>query len=91
MVVLEDAGNGGRHEGLAQANHVADQHAVAFVEVVGGDLDRCDLKIEELLAEVAGNAKLGQAEAGLLGKMVGHFQVDVVGRNAAARVPNFLG
>ena len=46
VVVLKDTGDGGRHEGLAQTDHVADEHAVAFVQMMGRDLDRGDLEIE---------------------------------------------
>ena len=63
VVILEDAGHGGGHERLAEANHVADQHAAALVEVVGGDLDRCFLELEQLVPEVPGNLELGQSPA----------------------------
>ena len=85
VVVLENRGQRRRHQRLAEADHVADQNAAALVQVMGGDLDRGDLELEELVAEVAGNAELGQAGAGLLGKVVGHLQVDVVGRSVSSR------
>ena len=91
MVVLEDAGDSGRHQSLAQANHVADQHAVAFVQMVGGNLDGGNLEIEELLAEVAGNAELGQTEAGLLGKVVGPSSGRCGTAERAAPVPSYPG
>ena len=64
MIVLEDAGQGGGHEGFAQADHVADENAAALVEVVGGDLHGLDLELEELVAEVARDAEFGQTPAG---------------------------
>jgi hypothetical protein len=89
VVVLEDARQRRRHERLAQADDVADEHAAALVQVVGGDLHRRLLELEELVAEVAGDAELGQAGARLLGEVVGHLEVDVIGRDRAARAPSF--
>jgi hypothetical protein len=89
-VVFEGTGKCRRHQGLAQANHVADQRAVAFVQVVDRDLHGSDLKIDSLLAEVAGNAKLGQTKSGLLGNVVGDVQVDMILRKRLLACPTVL-
>ncbi len=66
VIVLEDARQGGRHQRLAQAHHVADQHAAALVEMVGGDLDGGHLEFEELVSEVAWNVEIPADPRGLL-------------------------
>ncbi len=64
------------------------QDAAALVEVVGGDLDGGVLELEQRVAEVARDAELGQAGARLLGQVVGHLHVDVVGRERSLRAPS---
>ena len=88
VVVLEDARHGGRHQRLAQADHVADQHAAALVQVVRGDLHGGRLEVEQPVAELARNAELGQAGARFLRQVVGHLEVDVVRRDQLLRAPS---
>ena len=90
VVILEDARQRRGHERLAEADHVADQDAAALVQVVGGDLDGGLLEFEELVAEVAGDAELGQTGAGLLGQVIGHLDVDVVRRNRFRARPTLV-
>ena len=63
VVVLEDTCYRGGHEGLAKANHIANEHAAALVEVMRGNFDRSNLKVEELVAEVVWQAKLTDSSA----------------------------
>ena len=86
----KDACQGGGHQRLAQADDIADQHAAALVEVVGGDLDRRRLELEQLVAEVARDAELGKPGARLLRQVVGHLDVDVVRRDQSLRAPSSL-
>ena len=85
MIVLEDTGQGGGHQRLAETDHVADEDAAALVQMVGGDLDGLDLELEQLVAEVTRDAELRDAGASLLGQVVGHLDVDVVGRERLVR------
>ena len=87
VIVLEDLGQGGGDEGFAQAHHVPNEDPTALVEMVGGDLDRRHLKIEEGVAEDGGDAKFQQAGARLLGQVIGHLEVNVIGRDQAIRRP----
>ena len=50
--VLEHAGESGRHEGFAEADHVADDDTAAFLQVAGGDLHGGGLEVEERIAEI---------------------------------------
>ena len=61
----KDPGQRRRHQRLAQADDVADQDAAALVEMVGGDLDRGHLELEQRVAEVRRDAELGQARRAL--------------------------
>jgi hypothetical protein len=70
VVVLEDAGERGRHERLSEPDHVSDKNAAALVEVVGGYLDRRDLKVEQQVSEIGGNAELAQAGSRFLREVV---------------------
>ena len=81
VVVLKDLRKRRRHQRLAEANHVANEHAVALVEVMGGDLDGGRLKLEELVAEVCRDAKFGEAMPRLLREVISHLDVDVVRRD----------
>ena len=54
VVVLEDAGDCGGHQGLSEPHHIADEDSAAFVQVACGDLDRRLLEAEELVFEIAG-------------------------------------
>ena len=87
VIILENAGKGRGHERLAKTDHIADHHAAALVEVVGGDLDGGHLEFKELVAEVAGDAKLGETGSGLLGQVIGHLDVDVIRRNQLSACP----
>ena len=80
VVVLEDASDGGSHQGLAKSHHVADEHAVALVQVMGRYLDSSGLEVEQPVAEHLGNPELGETGAGFVREVVGHLEVDVVGR-----------
>ena len=80
VIVLEDTSNGSGHECLAQSHHIADEHAVAFIQVMRRYLDRSGLEVEQPVTEHLGNSELGKTGAGLVGEVVGHLQVDVVGR-----------
>ena len=71
MVIFENARYGSRHEGLAKAHHIPDQHAAPLVEMVRGNLDGRSLKGKELLLEDCRNPKLSQAGARLLRQVVG--------------------
>ncbi len=82
MIILEDTSQGGRHECLTQTDHIADEHSSTFVEMVGGDLDGSRLELEEPVAKVAGNAELRESGAYLLRKVVGDFQVNVIGERS---------
>ena len=66
VIVFEDASHGRRHQRLAEADDIADEHAAPLVEVVRGDLDRGDLELEQLVVKVARQAELRQAGAGFL-------------------------
>ena len=46
LVFLKDAGQGGRHEGLAESDYIADDDTAAFVEMVSSYLDGGFLKFE---------------------------------------------
>lgn len=66
-IVFKDASERGGHERFAQADHVADEDAAAFIEVMGGDLNCLDLKLEKFIAEIARDTKLGDPRQRLLG------------------------
>ena len=87
VVILEDAGERGGHERLAQTHHIADHHPAALVEMMGGDLHRRLLELEQRVAEVAGNAEFHQPGPRLLGQVVGHLDVDVVRGNQGGPRP----
>jgi hypothetical protein len=58
VVVFEDTRYRSGHERLAKANHIANEHTSALVEVMRGNLDRGNLKVKELIAKVAWKVKL---------------------------------
>ena len=80
IVVFEDLGQRRGHHRLAQAHHVADQHATALVEVVRGDLDGGGLEVEQRAVEDRGNAEFREPGPRFLREVVGHLQIDVIGR-----------
>ena len=81
VVVLEHPRQRGGHEGLAQADDVADDHAAPPVQVVRGDLHGGGLEVEEPVSEVPGNAELRQPGPRLLRQVVRHLDVDVMRRD----------
>ena len=88
--VLKQAREGGRHEGLAEADHVADDDAAAFFKVAGGDLDRGGLEVKEGIAEIGWQGELGEAGARLLGQVIRHFDVYVIWRDEVGPGPAFF-
>ena len=90
VVVLEDAGDSGGHQGLAQPHYVPDEHAAALVQMVRGNLDRRRLELEQPIAEVSWNPELGQAGAGFMREVIRHLEIDVIGRNQLAPRPTLL-
>lgn len=58
VVVLKYLSQRGGHHGFAKTHHIADQHTAALVEVVRGNLDSGDLKVEQGVTENRQNAEL---------------------------------
>ena len=81
VVILEDAGQGARHQCLAQPDHVADQHAIPLVQVMRGDLHRRLLELKQPIPKILGNLKLRETGARFLGQVVRHLEIDVIGRH----------
>ena len=90
VVVFENAREGRGHQRLAQPDDVADQHAVALVDVVCGDAHGRFLELEEAVLELARDAEFRQARPRFLRKVVGHLDIDVVGRDRRFARPAFL-
>lgn len=90
MIILENTRDCRGHERLAQTNHIANHHPATLVEVVGGDFDGGNLEFEQLVAEVAGDSKLGETGPGLLGQVIGHLDVDVIRRNRLWTCPTAI-
>ena len=90
MVVLEHAGQRCADSRLAQAYHIADQDAVALVQVVGGDLHRMGLEPHQLAFEDFGDAELADPLPRLARQVIGQFEVDVVGRHCLFARPTLL-
>ena len=81
-------GDGGGHESLSESHHVADEHAVALVQMVSGNLDRSGLEVEQAVPEHLRDPELSEARAGLVREVVGHLEVDVVRRNQGLPAPS---
>ena len=90
VVILEDASDGGSHECLAKSHDIPDKHAVALVQVMGRYLDGCCLEVEQPVAEHLGNPELGETRARLVREVIGHLEVDVVGRYQCFTCPTVL-
>ena len=78
------------HQCLPQADNIAEQHAAAFMDVVGRDLDGGGLKFKQLVSKVFGDAVLDDSFTRLLGKVVRHLDVDMVRRNGLLACPALL-
>ena len=90
MIVLEHARQGSGHEGFAQPDHVADDDAAPFVQMMRGDFYGGRLKVKEFVAEVFGDTKFGQPGAGFLREVVRHFDVDVIRRDQVFACPTLV-
>ena len=62
----------------------------ALVQVMGRYLDRSGLKVEQAVTKDLGNPELGKAGASFVGEVVGHLEVDVVGRYQCLPRPAIL-
>ena len=80
-LVLEDAGERGRHHRLSQADDVTKEHAVTPRQVARGEADRGGLVVEQLALEHLRELELGEPQARFLGEVVCHLEVHVVGRH----------
>ena len=78
VVVLEDTGDRRGHQRLAKPNHIADQDAIALVQVMGRYLHCGCLEVEHAVAEVPGNLELSEARTSLVRQVIGHFEIDPV-------------
>ena len=88
--VLKHAGQRGSHEGLAEANHVAQNHAAALFQMPGRDAHGSGLELEQVVTHVRRDGEFGQAGPGFFGQVVGHLDVDMVrGRTFRPR-PTFV-
>ena len=88
LVILEDSRQRRRHQGLSKPDHIADKDPTTLVDVVGGNLDSGNLKLEKLIAEILRDAELEQAFPRILAEVVGHLDVDVVRRDRFLDAPN---
>ena len=85
------AGQGAGHHRLAQAHHIAEQHAFALVERMRRLLDRRRLIVQQLLFEFARQADLAQARPRLAREMPGDLDVKLPGgRQSLAGSPALL-
>lgn len=90
LVLVEHPRERRRHQRLAEADDVADQHAVPFLDVVRGDLHGGFLVLEEHPVEVGWDAELREARPRLPRQVVRHFQVDVVRRRVLGPRPTLV-
>jgi len=81
LIILEHLGEGGGHQRFTKADDITDEHSAAFVQVMCGDLHSGYLIVEQAIAEFRGDAKLRQAGASLLRKIIGDLDVNMVGRD----------
>ena len=90
MVILENLGESRRHQGLSEADHIANKDTATLIEMVGGDLDGGHLVIEKAIAELGRNSELRQSSPSLLRQVVSHLEIDVIGRNRNHTRPTLL-
>ena len=88
--VLKHAGQRGGHEGFAEADDIAEHDAAALFQMPGRDANRSGLKFEQGVAHVGRDGELGQPGASLFGQVIGHLDVDVIGRRAFGPRPAFV-
>ena len=81
QLIRQDSRKCRRHKGLAESDNVGEQNTSAFLHMMRRDLYRLFLELEELVAEVFGNAVANDAISRFLGEMVGHLDIDVVRRD----------
>ena len=81
QLIRQDSRKCRRHKGLAEPNNVGEQNTSAFLHMMCRDLYCLFLELEELVAEVFGNAVANDAISRFLGEMVGHLDIDVVWRD----------
>jgi len=87
MIILEDAGERSRHQRLAETNNIADYNTPALVQMVGSDLHRRLLEFKKSVAEIAGDTEFRQTGPRLLGKVIGHLNVNVIRRDRIGARP----
>ncbi len=89
-LLFEDARQRGRHQRLAEADHVAQHHAAPRLYVVGGDLDRRLLEVEEQPVDVLRDTELRQAGPSVPRQVPGDLQVHVERRDDPLRGPRLV-
>ena len=90
LVELEDLHQRARHQGIAQADDVPQEHTASSIEMVSGNPHRLGLEFEECPAELSRNAELRKSRPRLLGEVVGHLQVDQIRRHKLLSGPTLL-
>ena len=90
MVVLKNFRQRRGHERFAQADDIADEHAVALVEMVRGNFDGGDLVIKQAISEFRRDTKFRQSGARLLRQMIGHLDVNIIWRKRDFARPAFF-
>ena len=90
MVILKDLREGGGHERFAKANHVANQDAIALVEMMSGDLYGGGLILEQLVPELRRDTKLRKAVSRFPSQMISDLNVNVIRRNDLLARPTLL-
>ena len=88
--VLKHAGQRGGHEGLTEADHVAQNHTATLFQMPGRDAHGSGLEFEQVVTHVRRDRELGQAGPGFFGQVVGHLDVNVIGRRAFRPRPTFV-
>jgi len=87
VIVLEHLGQSGGHHRLAQADHIADQHTAALVQVVRGNLDGSNLEVEQRFAKNRRDTEFRKACTRFLSKVECHLEVDMIGRHQTLTRP----
>lgn len=77
---MEQARQRSRHQRLAQANHVAEQHPAVALHQPRRGLHRRELVVQQSAAQVGGQLELARAQPRVLREVVGDLEVDQVGQ-----------
>ena len=87
---MKHAGQRGGHQSLAETDDVTENDTAAFFQMPGRNANGSGLKFQQGAAHIRRDGELGQSGTGFFRQVIGHLDVNLIGRRTFRPRPTFV-